>query len=68
MIINIKANNFSTYSISNTNNDNDDDITCKDIVKILDIYLKNINNIKANILKIDSLLNIIIEEIYKFYN
>jgi hypothetical protein len=63
MIINIKANNANR----NTNN-NSDEITCKHIVNILDIYLKNINNIKGNILKIDSLLNIIIEEIYKFYN
>ncbi len=38
------------------------------IITSLNVYLENIKFIKSNILKIDSLINIIIEQIYKFYN
>ena len=41
---------------------------CSNIISILDMYLNNIKSIKGNILKIDSLINIIVENIYKFYN
>lgn len=40
---------------------------CSNIISDLDLYLENIKSIKGNILKIDSLINIIIENIYKFY-
>ena len=41
---------------------------CSNIISILDMYSNNIKSIKGNILKIDSLINIIVENIYKFYN
>lgn len=50
------------------NNSMDCITTPNNIINILDNYLENIKIIKGNILKIDSLINIIIEDIYKFYN
>lgn len=58
----ITINNKYKNQIKEKNN------TCYNIVYDLDIYLRNINSIKENILKIDSLINIIVENIYKFYN
>lgn len=60
--------NISIISINNKNNDKKLDNVCLNIIYSLDLYLENIKFIKGNILKIDSLINIIIENIYKFYN
>lgn len=45
----------------------DKKIDIKVMILILDNYIQNITFIKGNILKIDSIINIIIEDIYKFY-
>ena len=59
---------ISIIVINNENIKNKSNNKCANIISILDIYLNNIKSIKGNILKIDSLINIIIENIYKFYN
>ena len=63
-------NNVSIITIKKINNKDNILENCNDtnIIMILDNYLNNIKSIKSNILKIDSLINIIIEDIYKFYN
>jgi len=60
--------NISIITINNKYPSKEENNTCYNIVYDLDIYLRNINSIKENILKIDSLINIIVENIYKFYN
>jgi len=67
---NYMINNVSIITIKKINNKDNILETCNDtnIIMILDNYLNNIKSIKSNILKIDSLINIIIEDIYKFYN
>lgn len=60
-IIKLKINNYITF-------DNNCLEKSKQIIDILDLYIENIKFIKGNILKIDSFINIIIENIYKFYN
>jgi hypothetical protein len=59
---------ISIIVINNGNIKDESNNKCSNIISILDIYLNNIKSIKGNILKIDSLINIIIENIYKFYN
>lgn len=59
---------ISIIVINNGNIKEESNNNCSNIISILDIYLNNIKSIKGNILKIDSLINIIIENIYKFYN
>lgn len=63
---------ITSISIITINNKNkkflEDNNICLNIISNLDFYLENIKSIKGNILKIDSLINIIIENIYKFYN
>lgn len=58
---------ISIININNHNTTNNDLSECQMLIYNLDLYFKNIDSIKGNILKIDSLLNIIIENIYKFY-
>ena len=62
--------NNSIIQISNKNKTLNikQNLDCADIIKILDTYLINLESIKGNILKIDSLINIIIENLYKFYD
>jgi hypothetical protein len=60
-IIFLKNNNKQEFDFNNCINNP------KKIIYILDLYLENIKFIKGNILKIDSLINIIIEDIYNFY-
>lgn len=57
-----KKENYNNSNNSNCINDP------KKIIYILDTYIENIKFIKGNILKIDSLINIIVEDIYNFYN
>jgi hypothetical protein len=59
---------ISIIVINNGNIKDESNNKCSNIISILDIYLNNIKSIKGNILKIDLLINIIIENIYKFYN
>lgn len=63
-------NNVSIIKIKQSTNKINilEDYNDSDIILILDNYLNNIKSIKGNILKIDLLINIIIEDIYKFYN
>lgn len=71
--LNEYINNISIIVLKNTGNNKQefDFNNCindpKKIIYILDLYLENIKFIKGNILKIDSLINIIIEDIYNFY-
>jgi hypothetical protein len=71
-IINLEnyISNNSIIQISNKNKTLNikQNLDCADIIKILDTYLINLESIKGNILKIDSLINIIIENLYKFYD
>jgi hypothetical protein len=64
-IIKIKSGNIIKYIPLNKN-----EISCKfisNIIENLDLFLKNTKLIKTNILKIDSIINIITELLYKLY-